>query len=241
MAKKTTTTKTHSLDDLFNGKGIKTVIANNQLIKDFIEYLRNLESPRLISFNYETEYEQSTYCITVGGSVEEFYKREIETCKSLRGKGKYNTPVFTMAIDTHIESREESLRVGVGNHSKFTQKGKHTHIQGKNSSVRVNNDTGAVTITGFLVKKTVNVKKKDKVYKPSKDPVIEARNIIKSKELQKIRTMKLDTTTIHSISYNKRRISVVSDARILEVKKLQKKLKRPLTEAERDDLYKRIS
>ncbi len=238
---KNTTQKTHTLDDLFNGKGKKTIIANNQLIKELIEYLVNLETPRLISFNYETEYEQSTYCMTVGGSTEEFYKREIETCKSIRGKGKYNTPVFTMAIDTHIESREESLTVGIGNHSKYTQKGKQTCIQGKNSSVQVNNDTGAVTITGILVRKTVNVKKKDKVYKPSKDPVIEARNIIKSKELQKIFKIKLDTTTIHSISYNKRRISVVSDARIIEVKKLQKKLKRPLTEAERDDLYSRIS
>jgi hypothetical protein len=236
-----TTPKTYTLDELFNGKGIKTVIANNQLIKELIDYFVNLKTPRLISVNYETEFDQSTYRMTVGGSMERTYGKDLGKCHSNKGKGKYNTPDFSLAFDQLIKSKEESLTVGIGNHPDYRLKDLYHHVHGKNSSVKVNKKTGEVVLMGVVIKKTVNVKKKDRIPSKSRTTVSEAKKIIQKELMSKIVTLKINPETIHSISFNKNKISIVCDARILEVKKLQKKLKRPLTEAERDDIYSRIS
>ena len=52
-SKKSTVQKPLKLQDLFENKG--TIIANNQAIYDLIEYLTGLTTPKILSFNYQTE------------------------------------------------------------------------------------------------------------------------------------------------------------------------------------------
>lgn len=237
MKKNTSNVVPHKLQDLFEGKGSATIIANNQIVHDFAEYLLNLKSPTIISVNYETEYEQSTYTMLIGVNMENLYRKHIRICQELKRSMKYRGVEFIEALDNIIKSRENSLAKGIGNNDAYTLKGKYTHIEGENSSMKVNNDSGVVVLQGVLIRKVVNVKFKDKEYKPSKNPVVNAQNIIKSKELDKILTLKVDVSNIHAVSYNKNKLSIINDDKIISLKKMQKSLGRPLTREERDAIY----
>lgn len=237
-SKKTTTQKPLKLQDLFENKG--TIVANNQAIHDLIEYLTGLTTPRLVSFNYETEYDQSTFSILTGMPAESRLERELVILKNSKGKGKYKGADFDQAFDDLIASKEKSLADGVGNNPAYTQKGLHTHVEGENSSVKVNNNDGTVYVSGVVIRKKVNVKFKDRKPTNHRTAVTRARAIIQRELCYKFVTLKISPESIHSISFNGNRLSLAGDQRIIEVKKMQKKLNRPLTRDERDDIYSRF-
>lgn len=237
-SKTTTTQKPLKLQDLFENKG--TIIANNQAIHDLIEYLTGLTTPTLISLNYETEYDQSTFSILVGMTAESRLERELVILRKSKGKGKYKGADFDEAFDKLIASKEKSLTDGVGNNPAYTQKGLYTHVEGENSSVKVNNTNGTVVVSGIVIKKTINAKFKDRTPTNHRTAVTRAKAIIERGLCYKFVTLKIAPESIHSISFNGNRLSLAGDKRIQEVKKMQKKLKRPLTKTERDDIYSRF-
>ncbi len=237
-SKKTTAQKPLKLKDLFENKG--TIIANNQAIHDLIEYLTGLTTPRLLAFNYETEYDQSTFSLLTGMTAESRLERELVVLRNSKGKGKYKGADFDQAFDELIASKEKSLADGVGNNPAYTQKGLHTHIEGENSSVKVNNNDGTVYVSGIVMRKTINVKFKDRKPTNHRTAVTRAKAIIQRELCYKFVTLKIAPESIHSISFNGNRLSLVGDRRIQEVKKMQRKLKRPLTKDERDDIYTRF-
>ena len=237
-SKKSTVQKPLKLQDLFENKG--TIIANNQAIYDLIEYLTGLTTPKILSFNYQTEYDQATFSILSGMTAEKRLKRELVILKKEKGKGKNKGADFDQAFDELIKSKEDSIKGGVGNNPAYTQKGLHTHIEGENSSVKVNNNDGTVYVSGIVIRKTINVKLKDRKPTNYRTAVTRAKAIIQRELCYKFVTLKLAPESIHSISFNGNRLSIAGDQRIIEVKKMQKKLKRPLTKDERDDIYSRF-
>ena len=237
-SKKTTAQKPLKLQDLFENKG--TIIANNQAIYDLIEYLTGLTTPKILSINYQTEYDQSTFSILSGMPAESRLERELVILKKAKGKGKYKGADFDQAFDELINSKEDSIKGGVGNNPAYTQRGLHTHVEGENSTVKVNNNDGTVYVSGIVIRKTINVKLKDRKPTNHRTAVTRAKAIIQRELCYKFVTLKLAPESIHSISFNRNRLSLVGDQRILEVKKMQKKLKRPLTKDERDDIYSRF-
>ena len=237
-SKKSTVQKPLKLQDLFENKG--TIIANNQAIYDLIEYLTGLTTPKILSFNYQTEYDQATFSILSGMTAEKRLKRELVILKKEKGKGKNKGADFDQAFDELIKSKEDSIKGGVGNNPAYTQKGLHTHIEGENSSVKVNNNDGTVYVSGIVIRKTINAKFKDRKPTNYRTAVTRAKAIIQRELCYKFVTLKLAPESIHSISFNGNRLSIAGDQRIIEVKKMQKKLKRPLTKDERDDIYSRF-
>lgn len=118
-----------------------------------IDIIRNMPGnvPRFASITYKAKGtgELARHRLLLGVRLERAYKRDLAV---MRRHLPRTTGIETMACQEIIDSLSESLAVGIGNNSGYTQKGKWENLM---PGLRQDVATGAIQVYGFSRGKTV--------------------------------------------------------------------------------------
>ncbi len=151
---------------------------------------------RFASFIYRSRDTEETalYVIALGVSIENAYRRDLELLPAF----KATTNAQKRAKAELIESLNESLEKGIGNNSRYTQKGLHWHV-GK--GVRINRSSAELDLFGFIISKEVVKRGVQLLRNPSEKALAKAayRKRMKS---GKFRNFLLTPHTIAGIRFN---------------------------------------
>lgn len=221
---------THSINNLLNGRTRHTILNGNYILSEIVRSMTTLKAPRFVSFIYENEYEISAVTILVGANLENAYRRDLAVLEELNRHESH--PVNKLAINEMMESLKESLEKGIGNNSRYTNKGVYTHVEGNNGSVKVHDDKGMVYLTGTVIRKRVLVKLADRKQVNSSEKTL-AKNRIKRDycKMTSFRQYKLDATSLTSISFDRNKVVFNAD-KYNKAAKISKEYGRALTEME---------
>jgi hypothetical protein len=186
----------------------KTKIKNNaRALEAFVKSLVENKGARIVSFVYENEYAITRVRVLVGISVENFNRQDFENFTEL--KNHTTDQLELIVIDKIIESRLETLTLGVGNNSKYTCKGVYEKIGDGNSPVKMHIESGKLYLMGFVLSKKVLKKKKDYPVRNSKpETIIKNKLIAKYSRSAKFRQYAISLDTIHSVSYKGNKVVI---------------------------------
>jgi hypothetical protein len=123
----------------------KTVNPFIQLVKELVKN----NGCRFINLHYTTKGsgEEANYTLCLGVNLERAYRRDEKVGRLF----KPSNPIEQQAKDEVLSSLRESLTKGIGNNSAYTNKDTYEHIC---PGLKVHEETGALHVYGFLLRKT---------------------------------------------------------------------------------------
>lgn len=136
--------------------------------------------------------EVARHHLILGASTEELYKRDIVILETM----KCTDPTYERARIAMLESRKESLRVGIGNNSKYTHVDTYLQIA---PGIKVHKELGEIHFNGLAHSKTIIVPGTYK--KVNSAPLTLAKKAIE-KELPSGRFRQFVVTQIERIALN---------------------------------------
>jgi hypothetical protein len=165
-----------------------------EIIKEIQKGLER--GPRFVSFLYHSKETEETaiYTVLLGVNIANSYRRDLK----ILARTKVTNGIEQLAKTELIESLKESLNKGVGNNSRFTQKGLYWHIS---NGIRFNHLSKNLNLDGFVINKQVV---KPGAKKPCKhSPKTLAKNMFRCKmKSGRFRCFVLDPAQIAGIKVN---------------------------------------
>jgi len=164
------------------------------MIANLLKALGQRASANFVNFKYRAKGtgEVSRVQLILGASTETLYKKDVEKLndllQSLSASGA--APHVIQAARELMDSRLESLRVGIGNNSAYTNADTYEYLDGF-KGVRIHRDTGELYVSGLVQSKEVIVPGIHKVVKSS-EKTIAKRKIENELPSGKFRLYKLD-------------------------------------------------
>lgn len=153
--------------------------------------------PKFVSFVYRAEGtgELARHNLIIGSSIEDLYKQDVSILDTM-------IPTLSglplEAAQAIRKSRLESLTVGIGNNSAYTNKDTYKTIEGF-PNIKFHVETGEVYVSGLSQSKQVLEKGTYKVVQ-SRPLTLAKREISKSLPSDKFRTFRLDKVVSANIA-----------------------------------------
>jgi hypothetical protein len=165
--------------------------------QEVINRLSKIHGCRFVSLKYQSKEsgEVSRYLIGMGANLDRVYRRDERVMRLVQP----TNPLQEQAKKEILDSLRESLKVGIGQNSKYTCKDTYTNLF---NGAKFHNQTKDIYLSGFLIRKEVLIPGEYKEVK-SKPLTIEKQKLRRRMKLNKIRLFALSNVKRIAFEGNK--------------------------------------
>ncbi len=164
-------------------------------IIEIIKTIAKMNGARFVSLTYKAKGtgEVARHRLLLGVNIEKAYRRDLSVMR--RQLPRCKTTIEREACEAIVASLAESLKVGIGNNSAYTQKGQWANLL---PGLRQNIDNGTLHVYGFSRGKTVI---QPGVYKPvNSAPLTIAKDTLRKRmKINRFRAFTLEPETLQTM------------------------------------------